>query len=111
MLRVFAFIIISLGCLQSYNYAIASGYTKAIKNNKLSNAKIVNGNKAKITNNNVRKRTKIVGVIGDRLPNDNNKHDYSHWPIYAMRYQYIDNFAKVCKDNNVAFVMLRDDLS
>ena len=69
-----------------------------VKNKKINNAKGV-------------KKVKIIGVIGDRLTNKDNEHNYTHWPIYAIRYQYIDNFASICKDNNVAFILLPDDLS
>ena len=104
MYRVFVISFVSF-CLFG-NFSYANGYMKAVKNNKI--AKLQKLNKQ---NDKKGYRTKIVGVIGDRLPNENNQHDYTHWPIYAMRYQYIDNFAKVCKDNNIAFVMLPDDLS
>ena len=51
-------------------------------------------------------KPKIIGVIGDYLANENNKHDYSSWPLHAMRYQYIDNLVQACEGENVAFVML-----
>ena len=51
-------------------------------------------------------KPKIIGVIGDYLANENNKHDYSSWPLHAMRYQYIDNLVHACDGENVAFVML-----
>ena len=51
-------------------------------------------------------KPKIIGVIGDYLANENNKHDYSSWPLHAMRYQYIDNLVQACQGENVAFVML-----
>ena len=54
----------------------------------------------------VPQKPKIIGVIGDYLANENNKHDYSSWPLHAMRYQYIDNLVQACEGENVAFVML-----
>ena len=51
-------------------------------------------------------KPKIIGVIGDYLANENNKHDYSSWPLHVMRYQYIDNLVSACEGENVAFVML-----
>ena len=111
MHRIFIFVV-SLVCFCLPNdFSYANGYMKAVKNNRIAKAQKLNKQNVQKSDNNKKQRTKIVGVIGDRLPNENNKHDYTHWPIYAMRYQYIDNFAKVCKDNNIAFVMLPDDLS
>lgn len=111
MHRIFIFVISLVSFCLLNNCSYANGYTKAVKNNRIAKAQKLNKQNVQKNDNNKKQRTKIVGVIGDRLPNENNQHDYTHWPIYAMKYQYIDSFAKVCKDNNVAFVMLPDDLS
>ena len=110
MYSIFTFVISLVSFCLLNNFSYANGYVKAIKNHKVVKQQQLN-KKAQQDIIIKKQKTKIVGVIGDRLPNKNNQHDYTHWPIYAMRYQYIDNFAKVCKDNNVAFVMLPDDLS
>lgn len=104
MCRIFVLFFVLFSFLGSQTYAkvLTDKIIHEAKDNKKS---------SKEKKQKKKKRIKIVGVIGDRLPNENNQHDYTHWPIYAMRYQYIDNFAKVCKDNNIAFVILPDDLS
>lgn len=82
------------------NYVIFDSFAQQNNNNNLIN----------ISNNynNKQKKTKVIGVIGDFLQNENNIHNYTNRPIYAMKAQYIDNFVKVCKDKNVSFVMLTD---
>lgn len=55
-----------------------------------------------------KQKPKIIGIIGDFLPNENNEHNYTNSPIYAIKSQYIDNFVKVCKNKNVSFVLLTD---
>lgn len=56
------------------------------------------------------KKTKIIGVVADYLPNVNNVNNYTTYPIHGLRIQYIDNLSKACASENVTFVMIPSDL-
>ena len=78
MHRIFIFVV-SLVCFCLPNdFSYANGYMKAVKNNRIAKAQKLNKQNVQKSDNNKKQRTKIVGVIGDRLTNANKQHDYTH---------------------------------
>ena len=67
-------------------------------------------NRTLVLGNTINLKPKIIGVVADYLPNKENIHNYTTYPIHGLRTQYIDNLSEVCKTENVVFVMIPCDV-
>lgn len=54
-------------------------------------------------------KPKIIGVLSDYSKNEKDEHSYSFQPLQLLRTQYINNIHSVCKDMNIAVVLIPID--